>query len=110
MAQTLSEEKKQEWKKIILNQHRTGFSIESRCLKNNMVVNAFYCRQSKLLPIPIFERSSFIEVPLELECTTPDLNTAEIKLIYQEFQLLLEKQFKPSILKQCLVALKESIC
>jgi hypothetical protein len=37
-----------------------------------MVVNAFYCGQPKLLPIPIFERSSFIEVPLELECTTPD--------------------------------------
>ncbi len=72
MAQTLSEEKKQEWKKIILNQHRSSFSKESRCLKNNMVVNAFYCRQSKLLPIPIFERSSFIKVPLESECTTPD--------------------------------------
>ncbi len=70
-----------------------------------MAVNAFYQWQQKLLPSPILERSSFTEVPLEKEYITPDLNTAGITLKYRVFQVLLEKQFDPSVLKQCLVVL-----
>lgn len=51
MSQELSEEKRTEWKGIILKQSQSGFSIPHWCPNNNIVVYVFRYWKSKFLRV-----------------------------------------------------------
>lgn len=106
MPKSFSSEKTQEWKERILKQRKSGFSVNSWCLQNNISTHTFYYWKDKLYP------KNGCKVDLSHTCFTEliDQQGTGITLEYQEIRIHLDKQFDPSTLKQCLKILKEIKC
>lgn len=100
MAQPISDELKQQWKKNILKQRQSKLSMASWCRQNGVAVHTFYYWQSKLFPNPTLNRSAFTEAVEE-----KNKSVNGIILEYHGFNIHLNEQFNPSILKKCLEVL-----
>jgi uncharacterized membrane protein YvbJ len=102
MAQPISEEIKQQWKENILKQRQSKLSIASWCRQNGIAIHTFYYWQSKLFPKPTINRSAFTEA-------VEEKNKSDIGIVieYQGFNIHLNGDFNPSILKRCLEVLKK---
>lgn len=102
MAQPSSEESEQLWKENILKQRNSGLSIAAWCRQSGIAVHIFYYWQSKLFPKPAFNRSAFTEAVEE-----KNRPVAGIILEYRGFNIHLNEQFDPAVLKKCLEVLKK---
>jgi hypothetical protein len=107
MPRGFSEEKKQKWEKLILQQKKSGLSIRCWCQKNKVTVSSFYIWQDRLFPKSL-DRSSFKELSAVREKAL--FNESTISIEYQGFCIHLEQCSDISALKQCLKALREAVC
>ncbi len=105
MAQPLSSAQKQEWQEKIFKQQESGLSIKQWCCNHQIPAHTFYYWKKRLhsTNTSALNRSSFSELPLAKEETG-------ITIECREFRIHLDKDFEPSILKQCLTVLKELSC
>lgn len=114
MSQAQSEEKKREWKEIILQQSQSGLSIPQWCHKNNLTVCTFRYWKSKLFQKSTLDRSAFTEISGQKKLCVSNLNEKGIVIEYHGIRIHLAEQFHPSTLKQCLEiileVLKEIAC
>jgi len=99
MFKSTSLEKQLEWKDKILEQKKSGLSMTTWCLKNQIPVHAFKYWKYKFHPIT---RSSFMELK--------PLKTTGICLEYKGVRLHVDPHFDPKLLKHCLILLKELPC
>lgn len=98
----LSPEKKLEWEERIRNQRESGLSIEKWCQQNQILPHRFYYWRDRLLPKLGLDRSSFTELV--------QTKGSGICIEYHGIRIHLERNFDPSILKECLSVLKELKC
>jgi hypothetical protein len=110
MPQPLSEEKRQQWKEIILKQRGSGLSAARWCRQNNIVTHAFFYWQDKLFPKAALDRSAFTEIPDKKKVKASGVDRGGITVEYHGVRILLDGQFEPATLKQCLEVLKEVVC
>ena len=108
MPRPSSEEKKHQWKRTILKQRESGLSINSWCDQNGVSIQGFYYWKAKLFPKPTLERSAFSEL-LDEKGPTVD-KKAGIVIEYHGARILVDRQFDPLTLKQCLKLLKGVEC
>ncbi len=99
MARIASEEIKQHWKDIILQQRKSNLSIPVWCRQNAITVYTFYYWKQKLFPKNL-NRSTFTE----LHEKEADSN---LTLEYRGVSIRLGKNFDESLLKRCLEVLKK---
>jgi hypothetical protein len=99
MPKPISEEKKLDWKTKILEQQKSGLSINQWCLRNGITKTAFYYWKEKLFPKKLLSPSDFTELTLEK-------NTG-ISIEYQGMKILVEKFFDPTTLQSCIAALRK---
>jgi hypothetical protein len=109
MPQQTSKEIQQQWKDNILKQRASGLSIASWCRQNNIIVSAFYYWRDKFFPQAILDHSDFTEIPNAKKTAISDKKPG-ISIEYQGIRILLDQQFDPSALKQCLEILKALSC
>lgn len=109
MSQSSSEEKKEQWKELVLKQRDSGLSIQRWCRQNQVVVHNFYYWRDKLFPKTL-TRSSFVEIDPTNEGNSSFAKQTKITIEFREIRIHLEHQFDFSILEQCLKALKEMRC
>jgi predicted AAA+ superfamily ATPase len=102
MTKAVSPEKRLEWKEKILRQKESGLSIAKWCLQNQVVLQSFYYWKAQIFPKSALGRESFTELVDEKE--------TGIFIEYQKVRIYLDKNFDSSILKRCLLALKEISC
>lgn len=107
MSKPFSEEKKQEWEQLILQQKESGLSVRCWCQKNEITIDSFNYWRGKLFPKSL-DRSSFKELT-SVQDKTP-FNEAKISIEYQGFCIHLGQCSDVSVLKRCLQALKEAGC
>lgn len=101
MPQPVSEEVKEKWKNLVIEQRQSGLSIAEWCRQKEIVVHTFYYWRDKFLPKSQLNRSAFSEITDRKRCQKG------ITLEYQGVRILLEQDFDPSILKRCIEVLKE---
>ncbi len=99
MARGLSEERKLQWKKKILEQRSSGLSIPSWCRQNGVAFQNFHYWQKTLFPNDSITHTSFVQI----EDKRPK---PAIILSYKEYSIHLTEHFDSSTLKPCLEVLK----
>jgi len=102
MVKPFSEEIRQQWKDNILKQHQSKLSIASWCRQTGIAVHSFYYWQKKLFSKPAIDRSAFTEAVEE-----KNESASGLVLEYQGFNIHLNDQFNPSVLKRCLEVLRQ---
>lgn len=108
MPRPSSEEKIHQWKRTILKQKESGLSVNSWCHQNDISVPVFYYWKTKLSPKPALGRSAFSELSDDKECSED--KKGGIIIEYHGARILVDRQFDPFTLKQCLKLLKEVKC
>lgn len=98
MTLPLSQEKKQEWKNIILKQQASKLSIKHWCKENKISANRFYYWKQRLVPGSI-NSLSFTELK--------DNEETGIFLEYKGINIHLKRHFDPTFLKHCIKVLEE---
>lgn len=109
MPKPFHETIRDQWKERVLDQRQSGLSIAVWCRQNNFTPHTFYYWRDRLFPKPPIHRTDFKEIS-ELQNTNPQDYKSGICLRYQEFCVYLDQGFDVGALKQCLKALKESLC
>ena len=104
MASPISEERKQQWKKNILEQLDSGLSIAAWCRQRKIAVHTFYYWHNKLFPKATFDKFTFTEIVNEKKLNTSDSGSMHE---YQGINIHLSHDFESSTLKKCLEVLKE---
>ena len=98
MSLPLSQEKKQEWKNIILKQQESGLSIKHWCMENKISAHRFYYWKQRLVSNSI-NALSFTELK--------DNDETGIFLEHKRIRIYLKRHFDPVILKRCIKVLEE---
>jgi hypothetical protein len=98
MSQSLSQEKRQEWKNIIHRQEESGMSIKSWCCKNGICLHKFYYWKKHLLP-EVLNRACFTELT--------DQKSPGIIIECKGIRIYLNRDFDSLTLQQCLSVLGE---
>lgn len=101
MVKPYSEEIKQNWKNLILEQRKSNLSIASWCRQRAVAAHTFHYWQNKLFPNPAPARSDFTEI-----ASGKVSSSTGIIIEYRDFNIRIDKNFEPSLLQNCLEALK----
>jgi len=99
MPQPLSEEKRLEWKNIILKQQESGLSISHWCKQNNFCSRHFYYWREKLFPTNL-NQLSFTKLS-----NVKEASKTHIILECKGVRIYLDRHFDPVALKRCLAAI-----
>ena len=109
MPKKFSEEKRMQWKEVILNQRDSGLSINPWCHENNISTHTFRYWQNKLFP-KVLDRSAFTEIQDDERSSATDLTDSGISIDCHGWRIYLKRQFDPIILKKCIKTLREISC
>ena len=107
MARAFSEEKRNAWKKKILEQEQSGLSIPKWCKENKVIEDRFRYWKRTLFP-KVLDRSSFTELPQT--SLGGEARSLRIQIECRGVTLSWERGVKKSDLAMCLKALKEVLC
>lgn len=94
-------EKIRAWEEKILQQQKSGLSIQRWCLENQVVICQFHYWKSKLFPRKI-DASGFTELV--------DVKNAGLTIEYNGIRIHLDPNFDAITLKRCLSVIREDKC
>ena len=89
------------WKERIQQQKDSGLSIKNWCEQNQLPRQSYFYWRKKI-STQLLNRASFTELT--------DIDTSGIFIEYRSIRIHLDKTFDASILKRCLMTLKETPC
>ena len=104
MPKSFSKEQRDEWKKKIQDQHKSGLSISQWCQKNEELTHRFYYWEQKLFHKQS-EKDSFIEITEESSTVSSSDSGIEVK--YAGISIHLESCFDSAAFKKCMKVIKE---